>query len=222
MSEQGYPAPRAAWGMVALLTVAYLFSYIDRTVLGLLVEPIKADFALSDAQIGLLLGPAFAIFYATMGLPLGWLVDRKSRTRLIAAGVVIWSLATAASGLARSFTQLFLVRMTVGVGEAVLSPAAFSIIGDSFPPERRARPIAAYSMAITLSNTAGQFTTPIMVVTPGATYSVPFNLVRGTYLDAAGATVSAVTPVSIDTYNFTFTVPTGTNVLYVQLQGDKG
>ena len=152
MSDSSYPAPRAAWGMVALLTVAYLFSYIDRTVLGLLVEPIKADFALSDAQIGLLLGPAFAIFYATMGLPLGWLVDRKSRTRLIAAGVVIWSLATAASGLARSFTQLFLVRMTVGVGEAVLSPAAFSIIGDSFPPERRARPIAAYSMAITLGS----------------------------------------------------------------------
>ena len=152
MSEQGYPAPRAAWGMVALLTLAYLFSYIDRTVLGLLVQPIKADFALSDAQIGLLLGPAFAVFYATMGLPLGWLVDRKSRTRLIAAGVVIWSLATAASGLARSFTQLFLVRMTVGVGEAVLSPAAFSIIGDSFPPERRARPIAAYSMAITLGS----------------------------------------------------------------------
>jgi MFS family permease len=153
MSDNGtYPTHRSAWGMVALLTLAYLFSYIDRTVLGLLVQPIKADIALSDEQIGWLLGPAFAVFYATMGLPLGWLVDRKSRTRLIAAGVALWSLATAASGLARTFPQLFIARMTVGVGEAVLSPAAFSIIADSFPEERRARPIAAYSMAITLGS----------------------------------------------------------------------
>jgi MFS family permease len=152
MSESHYPAPRTAWGMVGLLTLAYLLSYIDRAVLGLLVQPIKADIALSDEQIGWLLGPAFAIFYATMGLPLGWLVDRKSRTRLIAAGVALWSLATAASGLARTFPQLFMARMTVGVGEAVLSPAAFSIIADSFPEERRARPIAAYSMAITLGS----------------------------------------------------------------------
>lgn len=153
MSDNGtYPTHRSAWGMVALLTLAYLFSYIDRTVLGLLVQPIKADIALSDEQLGWLLGPAFAVFYATMGLPLGWLVDRKSRTRLIAAGVALWSLATAASGLARSFPQLFMARMTVGVGEAVLSPAAFSIIADSFPEERRARPIAAYSMAITLGS----------------------------------------------------------------------
>lgn len=136
--------------MVALLTLAYLLSYIDRSVLGLLVQPIKADLGLSDAQIGWLLGPAFAIFYATVGLPLGWLVDHKPRTRLIALGVTVWSAATAACGMATGFLQLFLARMTVGVGEAVLSPAAFSIIGDSFPVERRARPIAIYSMAITL------------------------------------------------------------------------
>lgn len=153
MSEPAaWPHPRAAWGMVALLTLAYLFSYIDRTILGLLIQPIKADLGLSDEQIGWVLGPAFAIFYATIGLPLGWLVDRRSRTRLIAAGIALWSVATAASGLIRSFPQLFVTRMTVGVGEAVLSPAAFSIIGDSFPPERRARPVAVYSMAITLGS----------------------------------------------------------------------
>lgn len=145
-----WPRPRAAWGLVALLTTAYLVSYIDRAILGLLVQPIKADLALTDEQIGWVLGPAFAIFYATIGVPLGWLVDRRSRTRLIAAGVALWSAATALSGLVRSFPQLFAARMTVGVGEAVLSPAAFSIIGDSFPPEKRARPIAVYSMAITL------------------------------------------------------------------------
>lgn len=148
--ERSWPRPGAAWSMVALLTLAYLFSYVDRTILGLLIQPIKADLQLSDEQIGWLLGPAFAIFYATMGLPFGWLVDRKRRTAIIAAGVAVWSIATAACGLARSFGQLFLARMTVGVGEAVLSPAAFSIIGDSFPAERRGKPIAAYSMAITL------------------------------------------------------------------------
>ena len=136
--------------MVGLLNVAYMFSYVDRYVLGLLIEPIKADLELSDEQIGWVLGPAFAVFYATMGLPFGWLVDRKRRTWIIAFGIAVWSLATAACGLARSFAQLFVARMTVGIGEAVLSPAAFSVIADSFPPERRGKPIATYSMAISL------------------------------------------------------------------------
>jgi MFS family permease len=135
-----------------MLTVAYVFSYVDRYVLGLLIQPIKADLGLSDEAIGWLIGPAFAVFYATMGLPLGWLVDRKRRSWLIAAGVAVWSLATAASGLARSFAHLFAARMTVGIGEAVLSPAAFSMIGDSFPPERRGKPVAVYSMAIALGS----------------------------------------------------------------------
>lgn len=148
--ERSWPRAGSAWSMVALLTLAYLFSYIDRTILGLLIQPIKADLELTDEHIGWLLGPAFAIFYATMGLPLGWLVDRRRRTWIIAGGVAIWSIATVGCGLARSFGQLFAARMTVGVGEAVLSPAAFSIISDSFPPERRGKPIAVYGMAITL------------------------------------------------------------------------
>ena len=133
-----------------LLTIAYVFSFIDRYVLGLLIEPIKADLGLTDTQIGLLLGPAFAIFYATMGLPLGWLADRKSRVKIVAVGIAVWSIATAASGLARNFSQMFIARMSIGVGEATLSPCAMSIISDSFPPEKRSRPIAVYTMALSV------------------------------------------------------------------------
>lgn len=148
MSEARYPPPRVAWYMVALLTVAYVLSFVDRYILGLLVEPIKADLGISDTQMGWLLGPAFAIFYATMGLPLGWMADRYRRTWIVGAGVALWSAATAFCGLARSYWQLFLGRMGVGVGEASLSPCAMSMISDSFPPERRGKPVALYTAAL--------------------------------------------------------------------------
>jgi len=144
----GYPSRGYAWFVVVLLTIAYIFSYIDRQVLGLLLEPIKADLNLSDTQMGLLGGFAFAIFYATMGIPLGWLADRKPRKFIVAIGIGLWSIATAASGLARSFGQLFLARVTVGVGEASLGPSAMSLISDLFPPESRAKAIALYSTAL--------------------------------------------------------------------------
>ena len=140
----------SGWITVAFLTIAYLFSFIDRWILGLLIEPIKADLGLTDTQIGLLLGPAFAIFYATMGLPLGWLADRRNRVRIVAVGIGLWSLATAASGLAKSFIHLFIARMSIGIGEATLSPCAMSIISDSFPREKRSRPIAVYTTALSL------------------------------------------------------------------------
>ena len=143
---------KLAWGMVILLMIAYVFSYTDRVILSILVEPIKADLNLSDTQVGLLLGPAFAIFYATMGLPFGWAADRYRRLRIVGAGFVLWSLATVASGLSRNFTQLFVARMSVGVGEATLSPCATSLIADAFPPERRGRPLAVYSMGIVLGS----------------------------------------------------------------------
>ena len=145
-----YPAARTGWTLVILLTIAYMFSFIDRYILGLLIEPIKADLGLTDEQIGWVIGPAFAIFYATMGLPLGWLADRAKRTWIVAAGIAVWSLATAASGLARSFWQLFLARMTVGVGEATLGPSAMSMIADNFPPEKRGKPIGVYVAATSL------------------------------------------------------------------------
>ncbi|MEM9209268.1 MAG: MFS transporter [Pseudomonadota bacterium] len=145
-----YPSTRYAWYMVGILTVAYILSFVDRYVLGLLIEPIKEDLGLSDTQIGLLLGPAFAIFYATMGLPLGYLADKKRRTWIVAAGIFVWSAATAASGMAKNFVQLFIARISVGVGEAALSPCAMSMISDSFPREKRGRPIAFYSAALSL------------------------------------------------------------------------
>lgn len=147
MTGRGY---KYAWYTVVLLTVAYIFSFVDRYILGLLVQPIKDDLGLTDTQIGLLLGPAFALFYTTMGLPLGWLADRARRTWIVGAGIAIWSIATAACGLARNFGQLFLARVSVGIGEATLSPCALSMIADSFPEDRRGKPIAFYSAALTL------------------------------------------------------------------------
>jgi MFS family permease len=136
--------------MVVLLTVAYVFSFVDRYILGLLVEPIKADLELSDTQMGLLLGPAFAVLYASAGLPLGWLADRYRRTTIVGIGVALWSLATAASALARNFWHLFAARVGVGIGEATLAPCALSMISDSFPPEQRGRPVAFYTAAQSL------------------------------------------------------------------------
>ncbi len=145
-----YPSSGYAWYMVVVLTIAYILSFVDRYILGLLIEPIKADLDLTDTQIGYLLGFAFAIFYATMGLPLGYLADRKKRTLIVAAGIFVWSLATAASGLAKNFWHLFAARVSVGAGEAALSPCAMSRISDSFPREKRGMPIAFYTAALSL------------------------------------------------------------------------
>jgi MFS family permease len=167
--EARFPSARTGWALTALLTLAYIFSYIDRSILGLLVEPIKADLKLTDADIGYVSGIAFGIFYATMGLPLGWLADRVNRTRLVAGGVALWSLATAACGLSGSFWQLFASRMAVGVGEATLSPAAMSLIGDSFPPEKRGKPVALYSAALGLgAGIAGLTSAAIIAWTKGS------------------------------------------------------
>jgi MFS family permease len=156
-AAKAYPAPIVAWSMVILLTLAYILSFVDRFILSLLVEPIKADLDLTDTQIGLLLGPAFALFYATMGLPFGWLADKKRRTWIVAFGIALWSLATAFSGLAKNFWQMFTARMSVGVGEATLSPCAMSMIADSFPPDSRGKPIAVYSTAMSLGAATASF-----------------------------------------------------------------
>jgi MFS family permease len=149
-ANSSLPSRAYAWYTVALLTLVYVMSFVDRYILGLLVEPIKADMALTDTQIGLLLGPAFALFYTTMGIPLGWLADRTRRTLIVGVGAALWSLATMACGLAKNFVQLFIGRVAVGVGEAALSPCALSMIGDSFEPHKRGRPVAFYSAALSL------------------------------------------------------------------------
>src|SRR5262245_4821468 len=107
-------SPAKAWWAVLVLFVAYTFSYIDRWILGLLVQPLKRDLLISDTQIGLLSGLAFAVFYALVALPIASLADRKSRRNIIAWGVTVWSLCTAVSGLAQSYWHLFLARMGVG------------------------------------------------------------------------------------------------------------
>lgn len=147
---QAWPNPARAWWAVGVLTFAYIVSFIDRTAMSLLIEPIKADLNLSDVQIALLQGAAFGVFYTVMGLPLGWLADRKSRVKLIMIGAGLWCIATAMCGLSKNFVQMFMARIGVGVGEAALSPSALSIISDNFPKERRGLPIAIYSMAVSL------------------------------------------------------------------------
>jgi MFS family permease len=139
-----------AWYGVILLLGVYINSFIDRTILTLLVGPIRETTGLTDSQVGFLIGPAFAIFYTLAGLPLGWLADRVSRVWLIVVGQAFWTLASVSFGLGRSFRDLALARIGVGVGEASLSPAAYSIIADLFPLERLARALSVYSMGIHL------------------------------------------------------------------------
>ena len=152
-----YPRPAIAWYMVVLLTISYFISYIDRTVIGLLVGPIQADLGVNDFQMGLLMGPAFGIFYAIMGLPLGWMADRTRRVSIVSCAITLWSAATTLCGLASSYLQLFLLRMSVGVGEAALSPCTMSMVADSFPKEKRGKPIAVYSMALSLGTAAAYY-----------------------------------------------------------------
>jgi len=148
--EARYPSGAYAWYVVAVLMTVYIFSFVDRQLLALLVKPIKADLGLSDTQMSYLLGFSFALFYTLLGVPLGRLADTRSRRTLIAAGLGLWSVMTLGCGLAHRYWQLFLARMGVGVGEATLSPAAYSLIADYFPPRRLALAISVYGMGIYL------------------------------------------------------------------------
>ena len=134
-----------SWYIVAFCMLAYVFSFIDRTIVNLLVEPIKADLHLSDTQFSLIQGLAFSLCYATMGIPIARMADTKSRPLIITVGIVVWSFATALCGAAKSFGQLFVARMGVGVGEAALSPAAYSMIADSFPKSKLGLAMSVYS-----------------------------------------------------------------------------
>lgn len=143
-----WPRPAAGWYLVTVLMVAYIFSFVDRSILALLVGPIRRDLGLSDTQISLLHGFAFAIFYTFLGIVIARAADHYNRRNIIAAGIAVWSLMTAACGLARNFPQLFLGRIGVGVGEAALSPAAYSMIADSFPEQRLSRALSVYTIGL--------------------------------------------------------------------------
>ena len=137
----------SAWWMLAVLFLFYFIAWVDRYSLTMMVEPIKADLGLSDFRMSLILGPAFAVFYGVFGLPLGLAADRFSRRWVIFIGMVFWSMATMASGLADTFYGLLLARMAIGIGEASLVPAAYSLLGDRFPKARLATAMATFSMA---------------------------------------------------------------------------
>ncbi|MEN0106496.1 MAG: MFS transporter [Pseudomonas sp.] len=151
-NNNGYPSNLRAWATVTILLLAYVLSFVDRQIINLLVDPIRRDLVLNDTQMSLLMGFAFALFYTVCGIPLGRVADSKNRRGLIAVGILFWSAATAACGLARVYWHFLLGRIGVAVGEASLSPAAYSMIADSFPPERRSTAMSVYSMGIYLGS----------------------------------------------------------------------
>jgi MFS family permease len=142
------PSEAYARYVLGLLVVVYVLNFLDRQILSILAERIKADLGLRDDQIGFLYGTAFAVFYALFGIPLGRLADVWVRTRLIALGLAVWSLMTSASAFARNFVELSGARIGVGIGEASANPSAYSLLSDYFPPARRATVLAIYSSGI--------------------------------------------------------------------------
>ncbi len=150
VQQNPYTSMSARYYAVGLLTVVYTFNFIDRQLLSILQESIKADLLLSDQQLGLLTGIAFAMFYVTAGIPIARWADRGNRRNIVALAIGVWSFMTAISGLVQNYVQLLLARMGVGVGEAGGSPPAHSIISDIFPPERRASALAFYSMGVNI------------------------------------------------------------------------
>lgn len=141
--------------MLALLLFAYIFNFLDRQILGILAQPIKADLHLSDTEFGAIGGLAFALLYSVLGVPLALLADKTSRTGVIAGSLALWSGFTALCGTAAGFGQLFLYRLGVGIGEAGGVAPSYALIADYFPPERRARALAVFSLGIPIGLAAG-------------------------------------------------------------------
>lgn len=141
--------------VLILLLVAYILNYIDRTLIGILAVPMKADLELTDTQLGLMVGLPFAFFYAGLGVPIAWLADRRSRVNIIAVSVTIWSAFTAACGLCQNYWQLIIARMGVGVGEAGGTAPSISLLTDYFPPEQRARAMAIFLFGVPIGGASG-------------------------------------------------------------------
>ena len=147
--------PQKSGIVLALLLLAYIFNFLDRQILGILAGPIIVDLKLTDAEFGAIAGLAFAILYSVLGVPLGLLADRTSRSRVIAGSLVVWSGFTALCGTATSFAQLFFYRLGVGIGEAGGVAPSYALIADYYPPERRARALAIFSLGIPLGLALG-------------------------------------------------------------------
>jgi MFS family permease len=173
-----YPTRPYAWTVVAILIATAVLSYTDRQVLSLLVDPIRGDLGISDTQISLLLGTAFAVIYGIAGIPLGFLADRVSRRNLIFAGVCVWSVGTIACGFAHTFGELFASRIIVGLGEAALSPAAISLISDYFPASRRGTAVAFFLSGIAMGSGAA------ILIGGGVLHGIELGVLNATPLAA--------------------------------------
>ncbi|MCP5090344.1 MAG: MFS transporter [Gammaproteobacteria bacterium] len=141
--------------VMVILVVVYTFNFIDRQIIGILAVPIKADLALTDTQLGLMGGLAFALFYTALGIPIAMLADRSNRTWIMTIALTVWSAMTALCGTVQSFGQLFFARLGVGVGEAGGVAPAYSLISDYFPPHQRARALSIYSFGIPIGSALG-------------------------------------------------------------------
>jgi predicted MFS family arabinose efflux permease len=141
--------------VLAMLVLVYTFNFIDRQIVGILAVPIKADLGLTDTQLGLMGGLAFALFYTLLGIPIAMLADRSNRTTIMTVALVVWSAMTAVCGFAQNFWQLFLARLGVGVGEAGGVAPAYSLVADYFPPHQRARALGVYSFGVPIGSALG-------------------------------------------------------------------
>ncbi|MDB5471537.1 MAG: permease of the major facilitator superfamily [Caulobacter sp.] len=174
----------SAWWMLGVLFVFYFIAWVDRYSMTMMVEPIKAHLALSDFRMSIILGPAFAVFYAVFGLPLGYAADRFPRRWVIFIGMIFWSLATLASGLSNSFETLLVSRMAIGVGEAALVPAAYSLLADRFARERLATAMSVFAMgqklgmaaSFTLAAVAIAAASQLHKVWPGTAAFAPWQM----------------------------------------------
>lgn len=201
--------------MLWILLIVYIFNFLDRQIVNILAEPIKAELGLSDTQLGLLAGPAFAVFYALLGIPIARYADKDgtNRVRLIAIALAIWSAMTAVCGLAQNFVQLLFARIGVGVGEAGCTPAAHSLISDSVPAEKRSSAIAFYGLGVPIGSLLGLITGGIvndlygwrialmLVGAPGLMLALVVLFVmrepRHSRTAEAAATASAAVPLSL-------------------------
>ena len=155
--ESGAASSKRANVVLALLLLAYIFNFLDRQILGILGPAIKADLNLTDTEFGAIGGLAFALLYSVLGVPLAYLADRTSRSGVIAGALTVWSGFTALCGLATGYWQLFLFRLGVGVGEAGGVAPSYALVADYFPPERRARALALFSLGVPIGLGSGSF-----------------------------------------------------------------